>query len=149
MSGHVSQRGRIGLVGCVKSKLDHPAAARDLYTSPLFFGRRTWVEGSCDRWFIISAKHGLVAPDQRLEPYEYTLKGKGVAIKRAWAERVLGQIDGETGPVRGLTFELHAGKEYLDFGLEAGLRVRGAHVEKPVDGVGFGKQLKFYAGGAP
>ena len=31
---------RIGLVGCVKSKLDTAASARDLYTSPLFLRRR-------------------------------------------------------------------------------------------------------------
>lgn len=37
---------RIGLVGCVKKKLPYEAAARDLYISNLFRGRRGYVEKS-------------------------------------------------------------------------------------------------------
>jgi hypothetical protein len=47
---------RIGLVGCVKSKRSQAAPARELYSSPLFRGRRDWVERTCDRWFVLSAK---------------------------------------------------------------------------------------------
>src|SRR5437879_2590214 len=60
---------RVGLVGCVKSKRSVPTAAADLYTSTLFVGRRRWVEASCERWFILSAKHGVVPPDELIEPY--------------------------------------------------------------------------------
>jgi hypothetical protein len=69
---------RIGLVGCVKTKLTHRASAEDLYTSPLFVGRRRYVEGSCDRWFILSAEHGLVTSARELEPYDETLVGKPI-----------------------------------------------------------------------
>ena len=55
---------RVGLVGCVKKKGSSPAPAGDLYISPLFIGRRRFVEASCDRWFILSALHGLLDPDQ-------------------------------------------------------------------------------------
>jgi hypothetical protein len=41
----------------VKKKEDHELPARDLYVSPLFRGRREYVERSCDRWFILSALH--------------------------------------------------------------------------------------------
>lgn len=63
---------RVGLVRCVKGKLSRAARARDLYTSPLFVGRRRWVEATCDRWFIPSAKHGLVDPAAILEPHDVT-----------------------------------------------------------------------------
>jgi hypothetical protein len=56
-------RMRLGLVGCVKPKLPHAAPARELYTSALFWGRRVYVERTCDRWFILSAKHALVDPE--------------------------------------------------------------------------------------
>ncbi len=62
----------IGLVGCVKEKVRHPAPARDLYSSALFRSRR-FVEGRCDRWFILSTGHGLVDPLQVLDYYDETL----------------------------------------------------------------------------
>ena len=83
---------RIGLVSCVKSKLDRAALAEDLYTSALFRGARHTVERSCDRWYILSALNGLVPPDRVLEPYEVTVSNASVAKRRPWAERVLGEL---------------------------------------------------------
>lgn len=137
---------RIGLVGCVKSKLTVPAPARDLYTSTLFIGRRQFVEASCDRWFILSAKHGVVDPETILEPYDETLKTAGRAARRAWSQRVLSALDLELGQINGLCFETHAGAEYLDYGVTDGLRSRGATVENPTQGLRIGRQLSFYAG---
>jgi Family of unknown function (DUF6884) len=51
------------LVGCVKTKADRPQAARDLYRSPLFERRRRYAEQYAARWYILSAEHGLVAPE--------------------------------------------------------------------------------------
>jgi hypothetical protein len=50
------------LLGCVKRKRDHPATAKDLYSSPLWAGRRAYAESSGVPWLILSAKHGLVDP---------------------------------------------------------------------------------------
>ena len=52
---------RIGLVGCVKTKGPEAAPAGDLYVSPLFVGRRRYVEAPCDRWFILSGLRGRPA----------------------------------------------------------------------------------------
>jgi Family of unknown function (DUF6884) len=51
-----------------------------------------WVEGSCSRWYILSAKHGLVAPGEVLHPYDETLTTKGSRDRRTWAYRVLAQL---------------------------------------------------------
>ena len=136
------------MVGCVKSKRAVPAPARDLYISPLFMGRRRYVESTCRRWFILSALHGLVTPDEVLAPYDATLLNATSARRRAWSKRVLAALDELRGPLQGLVFEIHAGKEYRDFGLVDGLRVRGAEVEVPAAGLGIGKQLTFYASGS-
>lgn len=137
--------GRIGLVGCVKKKQSAPAPAGDLYTSTLFLGRRAFVERTCARWFILSAKHGLVDPATVLEPYDETLKGAATARRRAWSGSVADQLRAALGPLRGLTFEVHAGADYLDHGLERALHRDGAHVLRPTQGMGLGKQLAFYA----
>jgi len=136
---------RIGLVGCVKQKAGQPAPACDLYTSTLFRGRRAFVEGTCNAWFILSAKHGLVSPDAVLEPYDESLTGMSVATRRAWAVRVLAQIDSlGFGPTQTI-FEIHAGARYRSFGLVSGLQARGARVEVVAEHLGQGEQLAFYS----
>lgn len=77
----------IGLIACGKAKLDHPAPARELYTGSLFRAARAYVEATCDEWAILSAKHGLVLPDQVLAPYEQRLPSRG-EDQLAWARRV-------------------------------------------------------------
>jgi len=136
---------RVGLVGCVKKKLDHSAPAADLYVSPLFRGRCAYVERTCERWFILSALHGLVRADASLEPYDVALSDASQTERRVWARKVLGQLDAELGSCAGLAFEIHAGANYADFGLVQGLKERGAAVERPVAGLRVGEQLAFYA----
>ncbi|MGD0742101.1 MAG: DUF6884 domain-containing protein [Acidimicrobiales bacterium] len=136
---------RVGLVGCVKSKLTVASATRDLYTSTLFVGRRRFVEASCDRWFILSAKYGLVEPDAILEPYDETLKTASRAARRAWSQRVLSALDTELGDISGICFETHVGAEYLNYGVADGLLQRGATIKNPTEGMRIGEQLSFYS----
>jgi hypothetical protein len=139
---------RIGLVGCVKQKRAHAVLARELYVSPLFRGRRSYVERSCDRWFILSAEHGLVEPDATLAPYEKTLNDASARERQAWSRRVLADLERCLGPLRGIEFEGHAGSAYLDHGLVGGIRARGASVEVPARGLRLGQQLAFYKSAA-
>lgn len=140
---------RIGLVGCVKTKLDHAAPARELYSSPLFRGRRAYVERSCERWFILSAKHGLVEPHAVVEPYDVTLDSATPAERRAWSANVLVAIQERVGALDEVTFEAHAGSNYLDSGLVEGLRASGAHVVRPAEGLGLFEQQVFYSSNTP
>jgi hypothetical protein len=135
---------RIGLVGCVSKKRDTPSPARELYVSQLFLGRRSMVERSCARWFILSAKHGLIAPEDVTAPYDQSLKRATSAQRRVWSEAVLNALDATMGPLGGTIVEIHAGAEYRAFGLERGLEVRGAVVEVPTLGLPIGRQLAFY-----
>lgn len=41
--------------------------------SALFRGRRAYVERTCDRWFVLSAKYGLVESETVVAPYDQTL----------------------------------------------------------------------------
>jgi hypothetical protein len=68
-----------------QNQLDHPAPARDLFSSPLFLGRRSSVERTCGQWFVLSAEHGLVDPDTVLSPYDVRLADAAVGERRAWA----------------------------------------------------------------
>ncbi len=68
------------LVSCVSQKLPVSAPAKDLYTSPLFCKARSYVERKGQPWFILSAKHGLLHPDQPVAPYDLTLNTMGYEI---------------------------------------------------------------------
>lgn len=123
-----------------------PSPARDLYTSTLFTGRRRYVEQSCDAWFVLSARHGLVRPDERLEPYDETLNDQSAEAKRRWSQKVLDSLDAIGIDYDTTTFEIHAGNEYRSFGLVEGLERRGATVVAPAAHLGQGEQLAFYSG---
>lgn len=83
----------VALVSCVKSKQTKPTAAQDLYSSPLFRGMRTYAEAVSDRWFILSAKHGLLEPEQVIEPYELTLNRLGKQERARWASAIADAVE--------------------------------------------------------
>lgn len=140
---------RIGLVGCVKTKRVAPAPAKDLYISPLFGARKAHVERTCDRWFVLSALHGMLEPDEVIAPYDHTLQRVPARGRRAWAGEVLAQIDQRLGAIVGQVIEIHAGAAYASHGLVEGLETRGATVDWPVAGLALGEQLTFYGQARP
>lgn len=80
----------VALVACAKTKTDCPARARHLYNlSTLFRAASTWAEAHADRWYILSAKHGLLHPDQVLEPYDTSLYDLPAHGRREWSDLVL------------------------------------------------------------
>ncbi|SVD99892.1 uncharacterized protein METZ01_LOCUS452746 [marine metagenome] len=135
---------RIGLVGCVAKKRRTSHLAQELYVSQLFTGRRSYVEQTCDEWWVLSAKHLLVHPLQVLVPYNQALSTAGRGDRRRWAARVLVVIGKRICPRPGDVFEIHAGAEYRDFGLVEGLTQQGCLVDVPTQGKRIGEQLRFY-----
>ena len=74
-------------------KRSAPAPARDLYTSDLFNKARAYVERTDKPWLVLSAKYGLVHPNDVIAPYDLTLNTMRVADRRRWASRVLTQLE--------------------------------------------------------
>ncbi len=120
-------------VSCVAKKLARPAAAKDLYTSPWFVKARRLVEAQGWPWFILSAKYGLVAPEEEVAHYEKTLNDMGVAERRDWARKVLEALEPHLAGVQSVVFL--AGQNYREF-LAPELRSRGIDVHVPMQGLG-------------
>ena len=131
------------LVGCVKQKLDRPAPAQDLYTSALFRKERAYAEASGAAWFVLSAKHGLVAPEAVLEPYDLGLSKTPRQYRRAWGARVIDQLKDQVGPLDGKVIEVHAGAAYCE-PIRDQLRAAGAQVVEPLFGLTMGQRLAWY-----
>jgi hypothetical protein len=130
---------RVALVSCVKSKRSEPAAACDLYTSPLFRHLRGYAEANADAWYILSAEHGLLRPDHVVAPYERTLNNMNRTDRLAWAERVRRQLL-EVLPT-GAEVIVLAGERYRSE-LIPFLRAHGFSVRVPLEGLSFGRQLQ-------
>lgn len=126
----------IVLIPCCGEKLTHDAPARDLYPSPLFKKARDKAEASGCRWFVLSALHGLVDPDQTIAPYDLTLSKMTADQRQGWGWMVFQQLLnlGLTGE----SFLSLCGDKYTAPLLETGLAIG-----QPLKGKGIGEQLAF------
>jgi len=128
----------------VKGKRNGTHPAKDLYISPLFRKRRAYAERTGSAWFILSAKYGLLNPNEPVPSYDVTLKSMSAAQRREWSAWVVRQIV-ETGmDLANTTVEIHAGKDYRDFGLTTRLCDAGCKVMVPLAHLGIGSQLARY-----
>lgn len=124
------------LVSCCGKKLSHPAPAKVLYTSDLFKKSRAYAESQGDIWAILSAKLGLVMPDEVIAPYDMTLTTQKRDLKEAWSYKVLESIRTLDQPITEI--EVLAGRDYIGWVDESPYPVR-----LPLSGMGIGSRLQF------
>lgn len=118
------------LIQCTDSKRDHPAAARDLYDKSAYFRQmRAWADARGDSWYILSAKHGLVSPKTRLEPYNER------GLSESQAETIAAQLHDDGVD----TVHVTAGTDYTD-PLVPALEARGIDVVNHFAGERIGKR---------
>lgn len=131
---------RVAFVSCVKTKSTTPELAERLYISPWFRMAREWARRNSERWFILSAEHGLLSPTTIVEPYETTLNRMMIEDRKRWASHVAWQMDDLN--VKGdLAFVL-AGERYREF-LMNRLSIRFDTVKIPMKGLQMGEQLSW------
>ena len=133
----------IALIACGAGKKPGYAPARELYTGSIFRAVRKHIEGRHLPYFILSGKHGLLDPTQRVRKYEGELPAS-LAKRTKWAQSVIRQLKTRLGPLRGLRFELHAGHKYREPLLDL-LEQQGAWVSTPVKGFNIFALQRHYA----
>ena len=82
----------IYLVACVGQKNPYHTRAEFLYNSPWLRMARQLAYARADDWKILSAEHGLVAPGQRLEPYDASMRSMTPGQRREWGADVQVQL---------------------------------------------------------
>ncbi len=117
-----------------------PQPARSLYTSAWFKKASAYAQQIADRWFILSAKYGLVPPDQVIAPYDETLNRMPAAQRRAWAKRVLQDLRHEVQA--GDDIIILAGQRYRAHLIDP-LEAIGCNVEIPMRGLRISEQLRW------
>ncbi len=134
------------LIGCVKGKLEWAGRvpAKDLYVSALWRCRRNYAEQMGVPWFILSAKYGLVHPEAKIAWYDLALGDLPAKQRRSWSRGVVDALVARHSSIEGEVVEIHAGKDYIDFGIESGLAEVGVTVTRPLLGIPIGRHLGWY-----
>ena len=134
----------LGLISCTKSKQDYTCSAGEMYQpSPLFSKAYSYARKNYNQIGILSAKYGLLMPEEMIDPYELTLKSMGRRRKHDWAIRVFNQLDEKIGLEKIKTVYFHAGVDYRLFLIPL-MNQFGITCEIPLMGLSFGKQLQWY-----
>lgn len=135
---------KLGLISCTKSKQKRPCKACEMYKpSALFRKAYSYAIKNYDRVAILSAKYGLLLPDNKIEPYDLTLKNMSVAERRTWADRVFRQMK-STLPLDKIDEAFfHAGRPYREL-LIPKLETSGVKCFVPLKGLSYGRQLAWY-----
>ena len=121
-------------------KRAHATEAQYVYDSALFTKALDYAKKHCDACFILSAKYGLVAPNQVISPYEETLNAQPRTARAKWAEKVWEDL--RLNLHRGDQVVLLAGERYREF-LVPKIIQHGCEVEVPMEGLGIGRQLQW------
>jgi len=120
------------LIQCTDSKRDTASKARDLYDESRYFRKmRAWAEWRGVPWFILSAKHGLVHPEQIL----FTYDERGLSTTQAH------NIASKLRAVDTCTVHICAGMDYTDHLIPA-LECRGVDVVNHFAGERIGTREK-------
>ena len=128
------------LISCSKSKGGHSDLARNMYVSPLYRKSVMVAEGWGLSFSILSAKYGLLDPDEVIEPYDLTLKGASKHFKSEWARKVDAQIRASVDPKKQLI--VLAGDDYYVPLIEAGAD-HPLNFYAPMRGLSLGNRLVF------
>jgi hypothetical protein len=99
----------------------------------LWVRRRRYAETSGLPWLILSAKHGVVEPDQPLAPYDLALKDLAAVDRHRWGHGVIEALLHRFDALNGMTFEMHAGDAYRR-AVEPGVFAYGGVIDAPLAG---------------
>lgn len=133
---------KIYLVSCVSQKISNKAQAKDLYVSQWFKKVKKFVENSNAKWLILSAKYGLLEPNQIIEPYDTYLKNIPAMERKLWADKVIDDLKIVLSNEAGSDVEIVflAGKNYREYLIP---KLSNYNISIPLEGLGIGQQLRW------
>jgi hypothetical protein len=103
----------VALVGCGKLKAEGQSIpARLLYRGVPFRLAMAHAENTADDVHILSALHGLVAPDQMLAPYDFSMVQIRPSEHINWGRKILRDLLAAY-PMRRLHIVFYAGMQYI------------------------------------
>lgn len=131
---------KIALISCTKIKQKSPCEAQTMYNKSALFSKITQFVKQCDYtdWYILSAKYGLIAKNEIIEPYDITLNSMKFDERKAWAKEIAENILALN--VKHIDF--YAGHKYRQYLIPI-LELNEITCTIPLNGLGIGEQLKY------
>lgn len=123
------------LIQCSGPKKAGRHKAKDIYTSPLFKLSRIWAEVNGKDWAILSAKYGVLWPEEKIQPYDLNLKDDLTKTERIdWYLEVRSQLFNR----RKQKIAVLAGQSYLGW-----ITDQYPDITLPMDKLPIGKRLQW------
>lgn len=130
------------LISCSKLKADHPCSVKEMYwPSALFRGAWRVAKMKGQKALILSAKYGVLLPEQIIDPYDKTLYRMTKQERAEWRTAVLDVLFKLLNPSDKVISYLP--RLYAEGIIEA-LKGKGYEVEEPIAGLGRGQRLKWF-----
>lgn len=132
---------KVALIACSKNKQNQLCKAEEMYDkSTLFKKAKNYVQNqNYDQWFILSAKYGLLRPEEIITPYDKTLNNMNSKEIKQWSEDVFNKLNNYNLH----EIDLYAGDKYRKYLIPL-LESQNIKCNIPLKGMGIGKQLQFY-----
>ena len=125
-------------IACIKTKAEQCCAAKEMYKGALFISTYKYAESLNGKIWILSAKYGLLHPNDVIAPYNKTLVGASKMECKKWAYKVYRQMVDKQ-----IDFKEEAvflcGTNYRKY-----LITKFKKASAPLAHMGIGRQLKFY-----
>jgi hypothetical protein len=143
---------RLLLLGCGKKKQPEgwSGFAEDLYTGSLFVAKKRYAVSTGHKWFIVSAKFGLLYRLRTVSPYEQSIEDLPPHAVLEWALELATDLlytrDRKQQLVspKNILIELHMGASYAK-PLEPVLNAIGFQTVWPTKGMSQGQQMHWYS----
>ena len=127
---------RVVIVSCTNRKQSEPTQALAMYEQSSYYRKmREYAFERGDKWFIQSAKHGLLTPMETIEPYDK--RAQDIEEPARWASEIATALAEHVDPPA--TVEVLGGKAYAD-PLTPELEARGFDVVEPMRGMRIGER---------
>ena len=134
----------LGLIASTKQKQEYPCKARTMYSvSQLFSLAFEYAQKRYDEIGFLSAKYGLLLPDDQIQPYDIAIRSMTTAHRMRWADLVFRHIQEKFEPTWDDLVYFHTGKPYREF-LQPKLEEIGIECIIPLEGKGIGQQIAWY-----
>lgn len=131
---------RVAVISCSKRKQKGIHRAEHLYSSPLFRASIAYAMAHFERVYILSAKYGLLSPDDRVESYNVHINSLSKSRRRRWAEMTAAMMLNRIP--KGSHVSFFCGKAYRENLIP--FVVNRFKVEIPLKGLAIGKQLRWF-----
>lgn len=134
---------KLYLISCTKNKSEIPCKTKEMYWKSCLFKMAWEYAENKGKIMILSAKHGLLDPEEFIEPYDKSLTTTPYKLRMIWAHEVHKNILPILKVYNITEIIFLTGRYYFEY-LKDLLLVDGYSIQLPLNGMGIGIRMKYF-----